>query len=311
MNTLRLYPPSEIKYENAPVPVPTSAQLLIKVHATALTRSELTWAETLRRVHPIPGHDICGTVLRAPADSKFKAGAKVFALISFSRDGAAATYALATEKELAIKPKNLSTCEAAAIPLSALTAWQAFENYAKVDRTMKVLVTGASGGVGVMGVQIAKLRGALVVGTCGKKNATFVKSLGADGIIDYSVKNWEASLKDPHKQVDVVLDCVGGETLQKCLGSGIVREGGVVVSIAQPANVEWEELEEAKMRGIKSIFFVVKPDGAMLEQIRTEVEKGTIVPVVGKMMKLEEGAEAFEILEEGHVRGKIVLMIDT
>jgi NADPH:quinone reductase-like Zn-dependent oxidoreductase len=187
------FPASSLRYDpSQPIPSSFSNTTLftLKVHATALTRSELTWSETLspeRRTPAIPGHDVCGTIVALPkiytqpghdedAKYRFKTGDEVFALLSFSRNGAAAGYCLAAEEELALKPRNVGREEAASTPLSALSAWQAFfEHGGLVDSTTstspilsdasdhvnaenlkRILITGASGGVGVMAVQIAK-----------------------------------------------------------------------------------------------------------------------------------------------------------
>lgn len=293
------------------MPTPSLSQVLIRVSATAITRSELTWTETVKRDLPIPGHDVSGTVVSAPATSKFKVGDEVFALLAFRRDGAAADYVVAEEHELALKPRRLRHHDAAAIPLSALTAYQAlFEHAHLKSGGARLLVTAASGGVGVMAVQLGKSAGAYVLGTCSRKNSDFVRELGVNEAINYEdggFANWVNTVleKPEEKMVDVVLDCIGGDTLKKCLA--IVRRGGTVISIAEPIKDDWPAVKARQDDNIKSAFFVVEPNGDMLEKIVALVDNEKLEPVIDKILDLEQGPEAFAELESGHVRGKIVL----
>lgn len=310
MKALRLHPDSTLRYEDVPVPAPSPDQILIRVSATAITRSELTWGETLSRPLPIPGHDVSGTVIWAPTTSKFAPGDEIFALLAFNRDGAAAEYAITLEEELCLKPKNLSHEQAAAIPLSALTAWQALFEHGRLREGMRLLITAASGGVGSLAVQIAKWAGAYVIGTSSLKNVNSIKQFGVDLALDYGdggFERWiqEVKEKPDESGVDLVLDCIGGDALRKCLG--LVRRGGAVISVAEPIKVDWPEVKARLNDNVKTIFFIVSPDGAMLGKIQELVEKGLVNEVVDKVWPLSQGKEAFEDLEKGHVRGKLVL----
>lgn len=299
MRALYLHPPDTLSVSSTvSTPSPFSTQYLIRVHATALTANELIWSETTKRSIPIPGHDVSGTVASLPVErlSKFSVGDQVFALTSFSRDGAAAEYVLAESHELARKPTILSHEEAAAVPLSALTAWQALFAHAVVESGQSVLVLGAAGGVGTMAVQLAKWKGAKVVGTCSAAKMEFVKSLGAHEIVDYTKQKVEGKF-------DVVLDCVGGDTQEGAWA--YVKEGGFLVSVAEPLK-EWSKTEYPSVR---SLYFVVEPNGAQLGEISDLIEKKIIKPVVEKIFPLEDGAAAFELLAKGRTRGKIVLEI--
>ena len=298
MRALVLHPPSTLSVSKShPTPTPSASQHLIRVHATAITTSELIWSETLERPTPIPGHDVSGVICSTAENSPFKVGDAVFALTSFSRNGAAADYVLAEPAELALKLPGIGHVEAATIPLSALTAWQALFVHAGMRVGQSVLVLGATGGVGVMAVQIAKAKGLKVTGTCGKRNVEFVRQLGADVVLDYGEGEAEGLF-------DVVLDCVGGKTQDG--GWDRVRDGGVLVSVAEPVK---EERQREKL-GVKGMFFVVKPDGEMLGEIAALVRDGKVKGVVDSTFPLEHGQKAFEKLAEGHATGKIVLKLE-
>lgn len=298
MFALRLQSPATLAIDSSvPIPVPSPTQHLIRVHATAITTNELTWSETVARSLPIPGHDVCGTILSSPSSgsSKFNVGDEVYGLVSFSRDGGAAQYTVAEPEELALKPQNLSSIEAATIPLSALTAWQALFVHAQAKEGCSVLILGGSGGVGVMAVQLARAKKLQVTATCGARNATFVKDLGAQSVIDYAVNGGEVGGK-----FDVVLDCIGFEARRKAWQN--VKGGGTLVSVAAPMN-------EGEDRGGKGLFFIVEPNGEQVEELRDFIDKGSLKPVVDSVLGLRDGKQAFDELAKGHARGKIVLEI--
>ncbi|KAL8791363.1 MAG: hypothetical protein Q9195_005901 [Heterodermia aff. obscurata] len=306
MRALHLQPPSTLlPSTTTPTPTLSPTQYLVRVSATSITANELTWPETLRRPSPIPGHDLCGTVVSSPSSSDseatpaFNPGDEVIALTSFSRDGAAAEYVVAEPGELAPKPKSLSRKEAAAVPLSVLTAWQALFVHGGLKRSadVSVLVLGAAGGVGVMAVQLARWHGVRrLVGTCSGRNAEFVKMLGAHEVVDYS--NEEAA-----GQFDVVLDCVGGLAQDGCWKN--VREGGVLVSVATPLAEE----KKSEYPQVQTVFFIVEPDAKQLGMLSELFESGKMKAFVDADFALDDGAAAFELLAKGHTRGKIVLML--
>ncbi|KAL8827960.1 MAG: hypothetical protein Q9191_002866 [Dirinaria sp. TL-2023a] len=272
-------------------------QYLIRVHACAITANELTWPETVARSLPIPGHDVCGTVISPPSDGslKFNLGDEVYGLTSFSRDGGAAQYAVAEPEELAPKPRNLTSIECATIPLSLLTAWQALIVHAKIKDGGSVLILGGSGGVGVMAVQLARAKGMQVTTTCGERSIAFVKELGAHSVIDYVIDGG-----DVKGEFDVVLDCVGVRARSKAWRN--VKSGGTLVSVAMP-------IEEGEGGEANGLFFIVEPNGGQLEGLRDLIEGGKLRPVVDSVYPLQDGEKAFEELAKGHARGKIVLEI--
>lgn len=296
MRALRLHPDKTLTVDSIPTPTPSPTQHLLRVHTTALTTSENLWTETLARPLPIPGHDVCGTILSAPSShpSPFKPGDCVYGLLSFSRDGAAAEYTLAEPEELALAPESLDYGQAAAMPLSALTTRQALFVHAPSEgrKADSVLVLGASGGVGVMAVQIAQAKGMRVAATCGVGNMEFVKGLGAHEVFDYR--------GDVEGKFDLVLDCVGVEARRKVWRN--VKEGGVLVSVAAP-------IGEGEGGGRKGKFFVVEPSGGQLRELGELVEGGGLKPVVFKRFGLEDGVRAFEELGRGHMVGKIVIEV--
>lgn len=220
--------------------------------------------------------------------------------------------------ELAHKPKSLSWVQAAAIPVSAQTAWQVLFVHAlgtqgsdgemdleaaKVAWAGKrVLVTAASGGVGIWLVQLATLLGAEVVATCGARNVEFVKSLGAKEVLDYRIADLKEWAQSSAKKVDVVVDCVGGKALGDAWWT--VKDGGVVLSIYQPPlQVRPQALEGER---VKDLFFVMQPVRRQLEEISKLVEKGLCRGLVDSVWPLEQYEEVFKRLDGGHAKGKIV-----
>lgn len=290
--------------------------LLLEVNATALTSGELLWPEVNELAYPIPGMDVAGTILTTPASSRFKTGDRVYGYTAVVRPGAAREQQIALESELALMPEALSWDEAATMPLSALTAWQVLFDHAGLrlqsqqtgspDSRTRVLVTAASGSVGVWAVQLAHLAGAYVVATCGPKNVDLVKSLGADEVLDYtktSLSTWAA--EDSGRAFDVVIDCKGGAILTeawKC-----VKSKGFFNSVAEPP----EDLKPATgvAPDVRSKWFIVEPNGGQLAEISKLVEEGKCKAVVDSSWGLGEWQKALERLNSGHARGKVVLRV--
>jgi NADPH:quinone reductase-like Zn-dependent oxidoreductase len=290
---------------------------IIEVRATALTRGELTWPEPQEPDVPIPGYDLAGVVVAVPSTQKlntYKIGDEVYGLTSFGAKGNARELTVADERELTLKPKSLSWEEAAAIPLSALSAFQGLFVHGNLNgpgqggnKDKRVLVTAASGGVGLWAIQLARQAGLTVVGTCGPSNVTFVKDLGADIVLDYTKTDLLAWVnEDPNlRSFDVVLDCIGGETLKnawKC-----ARKDGKVISIAEPANAK--KPDDGVAVGVEGVWFIVESDAGQLGQITTLIEQGKCRGQVDQVFALEQWREAFERLEGGHTKGKVVLVM--
>jgi NADPH:quinone reductase-like Zn-dependent oxidoreductase len=297
-------PPSVLKLEDAPRPEPKDDQVLIRVIAAGVNPVD-AYIRTGKSkfsgttVPFIPGYDIAGIVEKAGGKiSKLKAGDPVYAYVGLDEGGGYAEYAIATEAEAAPKPTSLTFESAAAVPLAALTAWQALIDAAKLSAGQTVLVHGGSGGVGSFAIQIAKARGAKVIATASTPHQDFLKQLGADVAIDYTKQKFE----DIAKEVDVVLDTVGKDTLARSYG--VLKKGGFIVTIvAQP---DQSQLDKYKIHGAG---ILVKPNGDELVEIGRLIDAKKIIPIVSQVFPLAEAAKAQEQIGTRHTRGKIVLKV--
>lgn len=297
--------PDHLVYEEAPMPHPGPGEVLVRVAAAAILVNELRWEITYQtasgeqRPLPIPGRDLSGAVAEVSDDvTGVAVGDAVYAMLGYGRDGAEAEYALALPSELAPRPRALDDVHAAAVPLSALTAWQALFIHARLSKGQRVLIHGASGGVGTYGVQFAHWAGARVLATTSARNADFLRDLGADVIIDYATTRFE----DVARDLDVVFDLVGGETLRRSWQ--VLRSGGVLVSVVSPP-----PSEPAPRPEVRFIYFIVAPSGEQLGQIADLLDAGQVRPIVDQVFPLTEARQAYDAGTHGHARGKIVLTI--
>jgi NADPH:quinone reductase-like Zn-dependent oxidoreductase len=295
--------PEVLKYEDAPRTEPKENEALVRVIAAgvnpvdALIRSG-KYAKFFGTTLPlIPGYDIAGIVEKTGAKvTKLKAGDSIYAYVLWG--GGYAEYAAATEGEATAKPKSLNYIEAAAVPLAALTAWQALIDTAKLSAGQTVLIHGGSGGVGSMAIQIAKARGAKVIATASTANQELLKQLGADVTVDYTKTKFEDLAKD----VDVVLDSVGKDTLARSYG--VVRKGGIITTlVAQPDQAELDK------HGIRGAAISVKPNASELAEITRLIEEKKIKPIVSQVLPLTDAVKAQEQAATHHTRGKIVLRV--
>ena len=297
--------PEKLVYEEVPPPHPGRGEILVRVYATGVIAPELTWSETYQtrggivRPRPIPGHDFSGVVEEVgPGVSTLLKGEEVYALTAFDRDGAEAEYTIALPNELAPKPRSLSHEQAASVPLTALTAWQAFFDHAGLVAGQTVLIHGAAGGVGVFAVQFARWAGAQVIATASTRNQDFLRELGANTIIDYTTTRFEEVVHD----VDLVLDTVGGETLERSWA--VVKKGGMLISVASPPSTE-----QARAHSVRSVWFIVEPHREQLIQIGALIDAGHIRPIIETILPLSQARQAYEQGARGHTRGKIVLRV--
>jgi NADPH:quinone reductase-like Zn-dependent oxidoreductase len=229
--------PEQLAYEPAPRPEPAAGEVLVAVRAASITSGELDWDATWTdsfdgtgrdRTPIVPSHEVSGVVIElGDGVTGLAVGDEVYGLIPFTRDGAAAQYVTVPADVLAAKPAQLDHDSAAAVPLAALTAWQALVGHAALAPGQHVLIHGGAGGVGSFAVQIAAAQGAQVTATALPQDKEFVSRLGAGKVIDYSVDRFE----DHVTEVDVVFDAVGGETQARSWA--VLRRGGVLVSIVQ------------------------------------------------------------------------------
>ena len=296
--------PEQLVVEQAPVPVPAAGEVLVEVHAAAITPTELTWdlswqtQDGADRTPVIPSHEVSGVVSAlGPGVSGLAPGDEVYGLVDFDRDGAAAEFVTVPALALAAKPAKATHVEAASLPLSALTAWQALVDHAGLRSGERVLVHGGAGGVGVYGVQLAAALGGHVIATARPHDEAFVRELGAAEFVDFTRQRFEEELSG----LDVVLDAVGGETLARSYG--VLRPGGRLVTLAAPP-----DQAAAATAGVTATFFVVTPDRVALTKLAAMVDDGTLRPVVARTHPLADGPAAFDT--DGPRRpGKNVLVV--
>jgi NADPH:quinone reductase-like Zn-dependent oxidoreductase len=292
-------------YERAPVPELAPGEVLVAVHAVAITYTELGWDPVWaapgggERATVVPGHEVSGTVARlGPGAQRFSVGDEVYGLVDFDRVGAAAEYAAVSEAALASKPRSASHAESAALALAALTAWQALVDHAGLAKGERVLVHGGAGGVGVYAVQIAADLGAEVIATGRAERAEFVRGLGAATYLDYRTAAFDRELSG----LDVVLDTVGGDV--EARSYEVLRPGGRFITVVAPYDARL-----AAQHHVEADFFIVRPDGGQAGKLATMVDDGTLRPVVAGTFPLREGRQAFEAAAGSHAPGKIVLQV--
>ncbi|UNI13302.1 NADPH:quinone reductase [Purpureocillium takamizusanense] len=301
--------PSVVLNDNMPQPTATGSDILIRVHAAGVTADEVSWPEVYNTRNRIPGHDISGVVsaLGPSYAGPLAVGDDVFAMLAAdASQGGQAEYAVASPAEVTRKPAAISHAQAAALPIPALTAWEAIFQHAKLEKGARVLVTGASGAVGVQLVQLAKqLLGAEVIALASSRNHSFVEELGASRVVDYNATDWE----DAVDSVDAVFDTVGGETLAKA--SKTVRDGGAVVTVADPpppwaSGKAKPELSEAKPH-VNWVYFVVTASGENLGKVAELLQTGSVKPLKVTEFPIDKAVEAWEFGRQRGRSGKVVI----
>lgn len=295
--------PEALVYEDVTVPAPRPGEALVRVHAAGISPAEFTWHiyETPdgRSLLPkILSHEVSGVVAAvAPDVHEVEVGEAVYALTDFFRDGAAAEFITVRAADLAAKPLSLDHASAAAVPLSALTAWQALFDHARLAPAQRVLIHGAAGGVGSFAVQLARWRGAHIIATASAHNVEFVRDLGAHEIIDYRATPFETVGRD----VDVVLDCVGGSVTERSWA--VLRPEGILVTIVrQPP--QW-----TAARAARGVFFIVEPHRAQLNELSQLIDDREVRPFIEAVIPLQEARPAYERAIRDHPRGKLVLSV--
>lgn len=285
-------------------PVPGATEILVKVHAAGV--NPLDWKIRQHGYWLTPpftvGWDVSGVVAAvAPGESRFAVGDEVFGLLS-ATGGGYAQYAVAPSRNFARKPARLSHPAAAALPLSGLVAWQALVDIAKLGAGQRVLIHAAAGGVGHLAVQIAKARGAHVIGTARADKHAVLSDLGADELVDYTAEDFTATVRN----VDVVLDLVGGDYEDPSLR--VLRPGGLYIGTTDPLAVE-SIAARAADAGVRGTTVEVAPDHAVLEQLARLVDAGTLRPLIAETFPLANAGKAHELLETARTTGKIVLTV--
>jgi NADPH2:quinone reductase len=304
--------PEQLKLADLPTPTPADDEVLIEVAYTSVNPVEWKIREGMLTdlfPHHFPlilGWDAAGTVSALGSNAAgFVIGEKVYAYCRKPeiRYGTYAEFVAVDHAAVAPMPANLSFAEAATIPLTGLTSWQALFDFAGLKAGQKVLIHAGAGAIGSLAIQFAKHAGASVITTASLGNHDYVKRLGADAAVDYASEDFAAAVTELEPDgIDVVYDAVGGETQRRSYE--VLKPGGVMVSI-----VDAPDGELAERYGVKAGFVFVEPNGAQLREITGLIEAGKVKPAAIEEMNLEDAATAQERSKAGHVRGKIVLKI--
>ncbi|MEU5808782.1 NADP-dependent oxidoreductase [Streptomyces sp. NPDC047718] len=291
---------------DSPIPTPDATEILVKTHAAGV--NPIDWKIREFGLWLTPpfgvGWDVSGTVVAvSPGENRFKVGDEVFGLPSFPGEAAGySEYVAAPARHFARKPQSLDHVQAAALPMAGLTAWQALVDGADVRPGQRVLVHAAAGGVGHLAVQIAKARGAYVIGTASAAKHAVLRELGADELVDYTTEDFTEVVKD----VDVVLDLIGGDYEDRSLRT--LRPGGTYIGVINPLALD-EIRSKAEALGLRGITVNVAPDHAVLEELAGLAESGRIRPLIAGAFPLQDVRKAHELSESKHATGKIVLTV--
>jgi NADPH:quinone reductase-like Zn-dependent oxidoreductase len=294
--------PEVILIEDVPKPVPNDGEVVVKVEAAGvgpwdalIRRGESALPQTL----PLTlGSDFSGVIDSIGSGvEQFKIGDEVFGVTAESFTGACAEYARAKSSMIAPKPRTINHGHAASVPVVSVTAWQMVFEFAQLSAGQSVLIHGGAGNVGAYAVQFAKEAGAMVITTAAAGDASYIRSLGGLGVIDYRASRFEEKVKE----VDAVIDTVGGEILERSYA--VVKRGGVIVSSsAVPSQ------EKAEQHGLRASFFLVQVTAERLKEIANLIDAGRIKTEVGEVLWLDQARQAHEMLEGApHRRGKIIL----
>lgn len=304
--------PEVLRVQQVPRPVPLPTEVLVRVHAAGInpvdwkTRAGSGMAGVLGEPPFTLGWDVSGVVEEVGFGvTTLKAGDEVYGMPWFPRAANAyAEYVTAPARQFARKPAGLDHVHAAAVPLAALTAWQAVVDTAHLQAGQRVLVTAAAGGVGHFAVQFARHLGAHVIATARTARHPWLKELGADETLDYTTTRFEDAADD----VDVVLDLVGdAHDLTSTRSLKVLRPGGLLVAV--PAGVSPELARAAEAAGVRVTPFLVEPDGAALTTIAGLIDAGHVAVEVEDTFPLEQAGAAHARGEAGRTRGKLVLTV--
>ena len=312
-------PPEVLRLEELAKPAPRENEVLVRVCAASVNPLDWHFMRGEPRIGRMVfgmarprdtrlGRDAAGVVEAVGRDvTKLKPGEEVYGACR----GAFAEFACGSERALAGKPKNLSFEQAAAIPIAAITALQGLRNKGKVRRGERVLINGASGGVGTFAVQIAKALGANVTGVCSTRNVELVRSLGADEVVDYK----QADFTQSAEPYDVLMDCIGNHSVADCARA--MARGGRYVGIGGSDYTVGAMLGRMAASLSRSIFtsrqfgmMMAKMNRDDLDVLREMAEAGKVTPVIDRRYALAETASAVRYVEEGHARGKVVVRVD-
>lgn len=288
------------------VPKPGKNQVLVRIEAASLNpvdwkvRAGLFPFLSQKDLPVALGCDLAGTIVEVGpgAEERFRVGDKVFAMLP-GIGGAQSDYVVVDVDALAMVPESTDMVQAAGVPLAALTAWQGLFDYGGLSAGARVLIHGGAGGVGHLAVQFAKAAGATVFATCSGSDLDWVKELGADVAIDYKKDNFQDIARD----IDVVLDLIGGETQERSWS--VLREGGIMVCTLGGADEQKAAAADARAAPP----FLAQPNGAQLARVAEWINAGKVRIAVAETFPVDDIRRAHDRLEQGHVRGKIVLTL--
>ncbi|MDR3688160.1 MAG: NADP-dependent oxidoreductase [Fimbriimonas sp.] len=292
--------PEVLRVEDAPIPEPGEGQIQVKVAGAGVNPVDWKiWGGHVQAYFPVEfpaivGREFSGTVSKLGTGvTDFEIGDEVYGIATESM----AEYVVAMTSATARKPVSMDLPDAAAVPLAAMTAWQALFDAADLRSGQRVLIQAASGGVGTFAVQLAKWKGAYVIGTASAKNHHLLQQLGADELIDYRTTDYSQAVKD----VDVVLEGVGGEeNMRKSLS--VLKKGGILVSITSA-----EPTEAAEAQGKRAVYRFMQPDSAQLSQIAYLIQDLKVRPIISSVVPFREAIEAQMESQSGRVVGKLVV----
>ncbi len=294
--------PDVLRFEDMPTPRPRAHDVLVRVRAAGVNPVDWKLREGLIETLPLPmimGIDFSGTVESVgDAVEKFSIGEDVFGQVEADYTGSYAEYCVAPDFAIAHKPDSLDHIHAAALPVAALTPWQALFDLGKLTAGQTVLIHAATGGVGSFAVQFAKWKKARVIGTASTQSVELARSFGADEVVDYRKSKFEEAVRG----VDMVLDLIGGDTQERSFK--VLKRGGILVSTVQPPSAQ--KLEEF---GVRGTMVRQKPNGEQLKTIGDLVASGIVRVNIEAVMPLSEMRAAQERSQTGHAHGKIVLEV--
>lgn len=295
---------AQLSLDDVAIPQPADGEILVKVHAAGV--NPVDWkiregylSEILPHSLPLTlGWDFAGDVAAiGNMVDGWKIGDAVYAHSALIRNGSYAEYVTVSAKEVAPKPKSLTWEEAAGVPLVTLTAWQALNDIGQMKQGDRILIHAGAGGVGIAAIQLAKHAGAHVVTTASEKNATFLKALGADEVIDYTRQDFSQS-----SGFDIALDTLGAGVLAKTWKT--LKKGGHLISTAEVPNTDL-----AEQYGVTASFCFVQPNSNQLREITNLIDSGALSVKIDSVFPLDQVAQAHAKSESGHARGKIIVQV--
>ncbi len=276
-----------LRLAQVPQPIPGPAEVLVRVHAAGVTPTELDWYPTSHtkdgaaRLNAVPGHEFSGVIAAlGHSVNEFTIGQEIYGMNDWFADGATADYCLTIPSSIAPKPVALTHEETATLPLGALTAWQGLFDHDALQPNERVLIHGGSGAVGLFAVQLAHRHGAHVIATASTPNLAFVKSLGADEVIDYKTSRFQDLVRD----IDIVFDTVGGETRE--LSWSLLKPAGRMITVAADG-------ESSTDPRVKKNYFIVEPNRQQFIEVAKRIDSGDLKTFVNAAVPFDQAPLAY------------------